>query len=100
MKNVDLLLECSGFEWDQANAVKNWIRHRVTPSECEQMFFNEPLVIQDDPKHSKTEKRFYALGRTDGGRLLFTVFTIRNKTIRIISARDMNRKERKVFLAS
>lgn len=99
MKNRDLLLECSGFEWDQANAVKNWTRHHVTPSECEQIFFNESLLIEDDPDHSLTENRFYALGRTDGGRLLFAVFTIRNKMIRIISARDMNRKERKVFLA-
>ncbi|MFV1950421.1 MAG: BrnT family toxin [Nitrospinota bacterium] len=97
MSEFDFLLKCIGFEWDKHNADKIWLKHRVSTSECEQIFFNRPLVVADDVKHSKREKRFYALGHTDAKRLLFTVFTIRRNNIRIISARDMNRKERKVY---
>ena len=91
------LLQCVGFEWDDANSRKIWIKHRVTPFECEQMFFHRPLVVVADVKHSQSENRFYALGRTEAGRLLFTVFTIRRQLIRVISARDMSRKERRVY---
>jgi uncharacterized DUF497 family protein len=93
----DILSRCTGFEWDEHNSEKNWQRHRVTPSECEEIFFNRPMVIADDAKHSKIENRFYALGHTDAGRMLFVVFTVRQTLIRVISARDMNRKERKVY---
>ena len=72
---------------------KNWFKHRVTTAECEEIFFNEPLVVPDD-KHSKMEQRFYALGRTNQDRLLFVVYTIRSNKIRVISARDMNKRER------
>jgi uncharacterized protein len=88
-----LLQECIGFEWDQHNIEKNWEKHNVTPLECEQIFFNQPMVIADDSKHSQTEQRFYSLGKTDLGWKLFVVYTIRKKKIRIISARDMNKKE-------
>ena len=91
------LLNCTGFEWDKNNANKIWSKHQVAPSECEQIFFNLPLIIEDDEKHSKKEKRYYALGRTDIDRLLFIAFTIRKDRIRIISARNMSRKERKVY---
>lgn len=97
MEIHDVLSRCTGFEWDEHNAGKNWRKHHVTPSECEQVFFNRPLVVADDEKHSGEENRFYALGRTDAGRLLFLVFTIRQGNIRVISARDMNRNERKVY---
>ncbi|MBA2732204.1 MAG: BrnT family toxin [Acidobacteria bacterium] len=100
MSNVDLLSECSGFEWDKGNLEKNWISHKVTAVECEQIFFNLPLVVADDVKHSRKESRFYALGQTDAGRLLFSVFTIRRKLIRVISARDMNTKERRAYQSS
>lgn len=97
MDNLALLQKCTGFDWDADNAEKNWQKHRVTPSECEQIFFNRPLVVADDVKHSEKEKRLYSLGHTDGGRMLFVVFTVRRDKIRVISARDMNRKERKVY---
>ncbi|MFH1754566.1 MAG: BrnT family toxin, partial [Candidatus Latescibacterota bacterium] len=84
-------------EWDEGNLLKNWERHRVSASECEQIFFNRPLVAEIDEKHSSTESRVFALGVTDAGRRLFLVFTIRGKMIRVISARDMNRRERKVY---
>ena len=100
MSNINLLLECTGFDWDEANLEKNWINHKVTTAECEQIFFNLPLVVADDVKHSQKESRFYALGQTDAGRLLFLIFTIRLKLIRVISARDMNRRERKVYQSS
>ncbi|MDD3618445.1 MAG: BrnT family toxin [Desulfobulbaceae bacterium] len=93
----DMLHRCSGFEWDEGNIEKNWLKHKVTPAKCEQVFFNQPLVVQDDMQHSAAEKRFYALGRTDIKRLLFIVFTVRKNRIRVISARDMSRKERRSF---
>lgn len=86
-----------GFEWDEGNLLKNWNSHRVSASECEQVFFNRPLVTGPDEAHSATEARRYALGVTDAGRCLFVVFTIRGRKIRVISARDMSRQERKVF---
>jgi len=92
-----VLRQCSGFDWDSGNINKNWLKHKVSPVECEQIFFNHPLVIQDDIIHSKTEKRYYALGKTDLKRTLFIAFTIRNNFIRVISARDMSRKEREVY---
>ncbi len=94
---TNLLTQCEGFEWDEGNINKNWLKHKVSPAECEQIFFNRPLVIQDDVKHSEAEKRFYALGRTDSKRNLFIAFTVRKKRIRVISARDMSRKEREVY---
>ena len=89
-----LLDSCESFEWDKANSFKNWLKHRVSEGEAEQGFFNEPLLLLEDKKHSDQENRFWALGFTDQGRLLFVAFTVREKFIRIISARDMNRKER------
>ena len=94
---LDKLSECSGLEWDEGNSEKNWTKHRVSRSECEQVFFNLPLVVTDDPKHSQYEERHFALGQTDTGRGLFVVFTIRNNAIRVISARDMSRAERRVY---
>ncbi len=89
--------ECTGFDWDEGNSDKNWIKHKVTPSESEQIFFNQPLIVHPDIRHSKNENRFYALGITDTERHLFIVFTIRDDLIRIISARDMNRREKGVY---
>ena len=94
MNSYKILQECIGFEWDQYNSKKNWEKHKVTPSECEQIFFNQPLIVTDDIKHSQVEQRFYVLGKTDLHRRLFIVFTIRNNMIRVISARNMNKKEK------
>ena len=94
---MDALRECTGFEWDEHNAGKNWEQHRVAPHECEQAFLNLPLVVMDDAGHSRSERRYYALGQTDVGRRLFMAFTIRGKLVRVICARDMSRKERKAY---
>ena len=88
---------CAGFDWHDANASKNWQRHRVTPEKAEDIFFNEPLIVRGDIRHSKQEKRYYTLGQTGGGRYLFAVFTIRGSLLRVISIRDMNRKERDAY---
>ena len=85
--------EFKGFEWDDGNRDKN-LKHGVENWECEQMFFNEPLIVLDDPKHSIAERRFAAFGRTDKGRLLVVIYTMRKDKLRVISARDMNKKER------
>jgi uncharacterized DUF497 family protein len=96
MLDLDLI---AGFEWDAGNITKSTDKHKVSRSEAEQVFLNEPLVIAEDVKHSQAEPRYHALGKTDAGRLLHITFTVRaNGTkIRVISARDMHRKERKIY---
>jgi uncharacterized DUF497 family protein len=84
----------TGFQWDKGNINKNLYTHNVENWECEQIYFNEPLIILDDPKHSYAEKRWTAFGKTDAGRMLTVIFTKRGSLIRVISARDMKRKER------
>lgn len=88
---------CTGFEWDEGNSHKNWERHQVTPEEAEDVFFNEPLVVRSDVQHSKKEKRYYALGQTGAGRHLFVAFSIHRSQLRVISVRDMNRKESDIY---
>jgi hypothetical protein len=88
-----------GFDWDAGNDRKSEDKHQVSQVEVEQVFFNVPLVLAPDPKHSQTEPRFHALGKTTTGRLLHITFTLRfeGRKIRPISARDMHRKERRVY---
>ena len=93
MATDDPLGECIGFDWDESNTVKNWQRHKVTPEEAEDVFFHEPLIVRGDVGHSVKEKRYRAIGHTSRGRLLFVALTIRHKLIRVISVRDMNRRE-------
>jgi hypothetical protein len=93
----DRLEKCEGFEWDEGNEDKNWHKHGVSDSEAERVFFNEPLFAAKDVLHSGDEMRVYALGQTDAGRRLFVVFTIRGTLIRIISAREMTRRERRRY---
>lgn len=87
-----------GFEWDAGNERKN-DKHGVSMAEAEQVFFNAPLLLLDDVAHSQAEVRFHALGQTDNARLLHITFTLRRagELIRVISARDMHRKERSVY---
>lgn len=92
-----ILRECIGFEWDEYNIKKNWEKHNVSPLESEQIFFNKPLILAADIKHAKSETRYYALGKTDRDRKLFIAFTIRKLKIRVISSRDMSRKEREDY---
>ncbi len=85
-----------GFHWDEGNARKSIDKHGVSQSETEELFMNEPLLIAEDTGHSRSELRFHALGVANTGRRLHATFTLRegNTKIRVISARDMSRKER------
>ncbi len=86
------------FDWDKGNLTKNWDKHKVHSKEIEEIFFNKPVKIFPDKKHSLKEKRFLALGVTDKTKFLSIIFTIRADKIRIISARKQNKKERKTCL--
>jgi uncharacterized protein len=97
MDVYEQLAQATGFDWDAGNVEKNWRTHQVSAAECEQVFFNQPLIAAPDVTHSEQESRFFLLGQTDAARLLFVVFTLRGPLIRVISARDMSRKERKVY---
>ncbi len=85
------------FEWDAGNQRKNQLKHEVTMNECEQVFFNKPLLLLDDITHSKNEKRSHALGQTNDGRTLSITFTERKACIRVISARPMSKRERTLY---
>jgi uncharacterized protein len=93
------LSQTIGFDWDEANSGKSASKHSVSRAEAEQIFFDEQLLLADDVKHSQDEPRYHALGKTIEGRLLHVTFTLRdNQTrIRVISARDANRRERAAY---
>lgn len=92
------LTQIAGFNWDDGNARKNQ-KHDVSMAEAEQVFFNAPLLLLEDVAHSQKEPRLHALGKTDEGRRLHIAFTLRHsdELIRVISARDMHRKERAIY---
>jgi uncharacterized DUF497 family protein len=92
-----LLAAATGFQWDEGNAPKVRTRHDVEPGECEQAFLAEPFIVSADAKHSEVERRWRALGRTTGDRYLYLVFTLRGTLIRVVQARNMNRKERRIY---
>jgi uncharacterized DUF497 family protein len=93
------LSQIEGFQWDAGNDRKSVDKHGVSQGEAEQVFFNEPLLVVADDRHSGAESRLHALGRTDDGRLLHVTFTVREhaRLIRVISARDMHRRERRRY---
>lgn len=92
LSNID------GFEWDEGNKEKNWLKHQVSTSETEQIFYNRPLIIIDDSGHSTvSEIRYKAFGRTILGRKLAVIFTVRGTKIRPISSRTMHKKERHAY---
>ena len=93
----DDLAQCTGFQWDAGNADKNWTLHQVSQGECEEVFFNRPLFVAPDTEHSPREQRYAALGQTRVARRLAVVFTVRGTLIRVISARDMSRRERSAY---
>lgn len=95
--NMRILPEPIAFQWDKGNLAKNFEKHGVTPQEAEEVFANEPFITDEDIKHSSVEQRFYGLGRTKTNRKLFVAFTVRDKKVRVISIRDMKKKERLVY---
>jgi hypothetical protein len=94
---MGLFDQITGFERDTGNREKSWQKHGVSTPECEEVFFNAPLVVRPDPAHSTEEARYFALGMTDAQRALFVAFTSRRDRIRVISARDMTDKELEVY---
>lgn len=84
-----------GFDWDEANWRKSELKHGVAASEAAEVLLNEPLC-QVDTRHSDVEQRYVALGTSNEGRRVFVAFTVRRSRVRIISARPMSRKERKI----
>ena len=92
------LVKITGFNWDNGNVRKNE-KHGVSMAEAEQVFFNAPLLLLEDFAHSQKEPRLHALGKTDEERMLHITFTLRQSEmlIRVISARDMHRKERAIY---
>lgn len=92
--------DVEGFQWDEGNSQKNWARHKVIQVEAEQVFLNRPLVVAPLVRENLREIRYFALGKTDAGRLLTIVFTLRDRLIRVISARLMSRSERKAYVSA
>jgi uncharacterized DUF497 family protein len=92
------LADITGFDWDEGNIRKNE-KHSVSTAQAEQLFFNQPLLILEDSKHSNQEPRFHALGKSDDNRQLHITFTLRQagEKIRVISARDMHKIERAIY---
>ena len=94
---MEELSKCRGLQWDEGNSEKNWLAHKVTRAECEQVFFNRLLVTPGNERLAGWERTYYLLGQTDARRRLFVVFTIRGDLVRVISARDMSRRERRIY---
>ncbi|MCP4419351.1 MAG: BrnT family toxin [Chloroflexi bacterium] len=98
MQQIIRLPDPIQFKWDNGNRNKNWLKHQVSSTEAEEVFFDADKKLAKAVFYTTTqEKRFILLGKTRLGRLLFVVFTIRDKKIRVISARNINRKERPLY---
>jgi len=96
-KVLEVLATATGFQWDDGNIDKNWEKHSVSFLECEEVFFNELLVVAPEYVNTRGEERYIVLGKTDSGRRLLVVFALRDRKIRVISARDMSKKERRYY---
>lgn len=94
---MNMLPEPLTFEWDEGNIKKNFVKHNVNNKEAEEAITNKPTFLFVDEGHAEKEKRYGLYGKTDNGRRLSIVFTIRREKIRIISARDMSRRERRAY---
>ena len=94
---MKILPEPISFEWDKGNINKNFKKHKISNKEAEEVFGNKSSKIFKDINHSLKESRFVAYGKTKAGRKLTVVFTLRGQKVRVISARDQNKKERRVY---
>jgi uncharacterized DUF497 family protein len=86
-----------GFEWDSGNALKSVDKHGVSCEEAESVFAEDDILVLKDELHSQAEERWHAFGRSNQGRLLSITFTVRENLLRVISARPMNKRERKYY---
>jgi len=96
MKVSSLFSKVVEFEWDDGN-LEHIRKHRFNYKECEQVFYNKPILVSQDKKHSQVESRFRVLGKTKQERLTILVFTTRWGKVRIISTRDQSKKERSIY---
>jgi len=94
---MQIVRNALAFEWDRGNKGKNFKKHKVTDEECEEVFFDPTKKILRDLLHSNREERFIILGKTKRDRLLFVAFTIRREKVRVISARDINNREKHLY---
>lgn len=85
-----------GFDWDQGN-LEHIKKHGVDFKECEEVFVNLPAILNEDETHSQSEERLRVYGQTNKGRLILIIFTVRKNKIRVISARNQNKKERREY---
>ena len=92
---MKILSDFLEFDWDKGNVEKNQRKHNVTVKETEEVFVNDPKFVFEDQKHSETEERYGLFGHTDRDRKLAIVFTVRKEKIRVVTVRDMSRKERR-----
>lgn len=95
--NQDIIPEPIEFEWDSGNFGKNFDKHGVENDESESVFLDKQTVLTEDLKHWGEEDRYQLFGRSNQNRLLTIIFTLRKHRVRIISARQMNAKERKFY---
>lgn len=93
----DIIPEPIEFEWDSGNTLKNFKKHGIENDESESVFLDKNSVLAEDLKHSEREERFQLFGRSNKNRLLTVIFAIRKYHVRIISARQMNTKERRFY---
>lgn len=91
------MVHVEGFDWDEGNREKSWLKHHVSVKEAEEVFFNKPRILWKDETHSGREERYIMLGRANSGRELYVVYTVRNQRIRVISVRNQNLKERRFY---
>ncbi len=92
-----MIFSSTGFDWDKGNLEKNWKKPKVTKTECEEIFFNQRLIVLEDIEHSQRETHWFALGKTNDNRQLFIAFILRGSLIRVISARIMSKTERSIY---
>ncbi|OGG12689.1 hypothetical protein A3D77_04195 [Candidatus Gottesmanbacteria bacterium RIFCSPHIGHO2_02_FULL_39_11] len=93
---IDTLSGVVEFDWNEAN-ITHITNHNVTPEEAEEIFSDKNNVLIEDIKHSQLERRLLIIGKTQKGRILYQIFTRRGNKIRVISSRDINRKEIKLY---
>ena len=91
------LKKITGFEWNHGNIDKSYLKHGIAAKEAEESFLDENVFLQEDIKYSEKEERFIAISKISKNKMLFSIFTIRNKKIRIISTRTANKKERRLY---
>ena len=85
------------FEWDPKKAIYNLRKHRVSFEEASSVFNDVLAAVYEDPDHSAHEKRYLIIGTSAQARLLNVSFADRGHRIRIISARKLTRREKKLY---